>query len=106
MRKSSFSRPGDLCESFVILLEGRIRVQLISEDGREVTLYRIDPGGSCVLTTSCLFSSEEYPAEAMAETDIKALALSKDIFEDTVENSTQFRRYVFDGFFEKIGESN
>ncbi len=97
-------RPGDLCESFVILLEGRIRVQLISEDGKEVTLYRIDPGGSCVLTTSCLFSSDEYPAEAMAETDIKALAFSRDVFEDTVENSAQFRRYVFDGFSKRLAK--
>ena len=55
-------RPGDACESFLILLDGRIRVQLISEDGKEVTLYRIGPGGSCVLTTSCLFSSEHYTA--------------------------------------------
>jgi len=97
-------RPGDLCESFVILLEGRIRVQLISEDGKEVTLYRIGPGGSCVLTTSCLFSSDEYPAEAMAETDIKALAFSRDIFERTVENSAQFRRYVFDGFSKRLAK--
>lgn len=97
-------RPGDQCESFVILLEGRIRVQLISEDGKEVTLYRIGPGGSCVLTTSCLFSNDEYPAEAMTETDIKALAISRDVFESTVENSTQFRRYVFDGFSKRLAK--
>lgn len=91
-------RPGDLCESFLILLNGRIRVQLVSEDGKEITLYRIGPGGSCMLTTSCLFGNEKYPAEAIAETDITALAFSRDIFERTVENSSEFRRFVFDGF--------
>lgn len=97
-------RPGDACESFLILLHGQIRVQLISEDGKEVTLYRIGPGGSCVLTTSCLFSSEHYPAEAIAETDIEALAFSKDIFEQTVEQSTPFRRFVFDGFSQRLAK--
>lgn len=95
-------RPGDLCESFLVLLDGRIRVQLASEDGKEVTLYRIGPGGSCMLTTSCLFSSDRYPAEAIAETDVVALAFARDIFELTVENSTEFRRFVFDGFSERL----
>lgn len=97
-------RPGDLCESFLILLDGRIRVQLISDDGKEVTLYKIGPGGSCMLTTSCLFSSDEYPAEAIAETDIVALAFSKDIFERTVESSARFRRFVFDGFSQRLAK--
>lgn len=97
-------RPGDTCESFLILIEGDIRVQLISEDGKEVTLYRIGPGGSCVLTTSCLFSSENYPAEAIAETDVKALAFSRDVFERTVEISAPFRRFVFDGFSQRLAK--
>lgn len=97
-------RPGDECESFLILLDGRIRVQLISEEGKEVTLYRIGPGGSCVLTTSCLFSSDDYPAEAIAETDIHALAFSRRVFEQTVEASTRFRRFVFDGFSQRLAK--
>ena len=97
-------RPGDSCESFLILLDGRVRVQLISEDGKEVTLYRIGPGGSCVLTTSCLFSSEHYPAEAIAETDIEALAFSRDVFEQSVEISAPFRRFVFDGFSQRLAK--
>lgn len=97
-------RPGDACESFLILLDGIIRVQLISEDGKEVTLYRIGPGGSCVLTTSCLFTSEHYPAEAIAETDIEALAFPRDVFERTVEISAPFRRFVFDGFSQRLAK--
>ena len=97
-------RPGDACESFLILMDGRIRVQLISEEGKEVTLYRIGPGGSCVLTTSCLFSSDQYPAEAIAETDIEALAFSRSLFEQTVEVSAQFRRFVFDGFSQRLAK--
>ena len=97
-------RPGDLCESFLVLLDGRIRVQLVSENGKEVTLYKIGPGGSCMLTTSCLFSYDKYPAEAIAETDIVALAFSRDNFERTVENSAEFRRFVFDGFSERLAK--
>ncbi len=89
---------GDQCQAFLLLLEGRVRVQLTSAAGREVTLYRIDPGGSCVLTTSCLLGSENYPAEAVAESAVRALAIPLRDFHSVLENSSEFRSFVFDGF--------
>ena len=93
---------GDACEAFVILLDGRVRVQLTSAAGREVTLYRIEPGGSCLLTTSCLFSRDQYPAEALTETASRALAVPRAVFEELLEQSTAFRDYVFDGFARRL----
>jgi CRP/FNR family transcriptional regulator len=93
---------GDLCQAFLILLDGEVRVQLTSESGREVTLYRIGPGGSCILTTSCLLSNENYPAEAIAESDIEAMAIPVSSFQSTLEESQWFRRFVFDGFSTRL----
>ena len=93
---------GDLCKAFLILLQGDVRVQLISPGGREVTLYRIGPGGSCILTTSCLLSHENYPAEAIAESDIRALAISTPSFQAALEGSSWFRKFVFDGFSSRL----
>lgn len=93
---------GDLCNAFLILLEGEVRVQLTSAGGREVTLYRIAPGGSCLLTTSCLLSQEHYPAEAVAESAIRALAIPTPAFQAALENSPSFRKFVFDGFSSRL----
>lgn len=93
---------GDPCEGFLILLEGRVRVQMISLSGREATLYRVERGGSCVLTTSCLLSHEQYPAEAIAESDVTALAISQDAFEAALGESAGFRRFIFDGFSSRL----
>jgi CRP/FNR family transcriptional regulator len=93
---------GDLCQAFLILLDGEVRVQLTAENGREVTLYRIGPGGSCILTTSCLLSNEHYPAEAIAESDIEALAIPVSSFQSALESSQWFRRFVFDGFSSRL----
>ena len=93
---------GDLCQAFMILLDGEVRVQLTAENGREVTLYRIGPGGSCILTTSCLLSNEHYPAEAVAESDIEALAIPVASFQSALEGSQWFRRFVFDGFSTRL----
>ena len=103
MKRDDFVfRLGDMCEAFLILLDGRIRVQLISSSGREVTLYRINPGGSCILTTSCLLSDEHYPAEAIAESDISALAIPTAGFQSALESSSGFRKLVFDGFSSRL----
>ena len=93
---------GDLCQAFLILLDGEVRVQLTSASGREVTLYRIGQGGSCILTTSCLLSNEHYPAEAIAESDVEALAIPVKSFQSALESSQWFRRFVFDGFSSRL----
>lgn len=93
---------GDLCQAFLVLLDGEVRVQLTSANGREVTLYRIGSGGSCILTTSCLLSDENYPAEAIAESDVEALAIPAASFQSALESSKWFRRFVFDGFSTRL----
>jgi CRP/FNR family transcriptional regulator len=93
---------GDHCESFLLLVEGSIRVRLTAASGREVTLYRIAPGGSCILTTSCLLGDESYPAEAITESNVVAVAVPRVAFEDLLEKSKPFRRVVFAGFATRL----
>ena len=97
-------RSGDDCDVFLILLSGAIRVQLNSSRGREVTLYRITPGISCVLTTSCLLNGDVYPAEAVVESAIEALAISQEDFYKVLECSPGFRQFAFKGFSVNLGK--
>ena len=53
---------------------GTIRVYLVSREGREITLYRIKPGGSCVLTASCILGGSGFPALAEVEKEVLAWA--------------------------------
>jgi len=54
------------------LLEGSIRVDLTAKNGRSIMLYRFGADETCVLTTSCLMSGDDYCAEAHTESAIKA----------------------------------
>jgi CRP/FNR family transcriptional regulator len=51
-------------------------------NGREILLYRIEEGQNCMLTTICVLGKQPYPAEGIAETDVKMLALSISAFDD------------------------
>ncbi len=96
--------PGQAPESYLLLLEGSIRVQQVSESGREIVLYRVAAGESCALTTACLMGYEDYPAEAVAETDIRAVAIPRATFDDLIARSPEFRRFVFTAFSTRVTE--
>ncbi len=89
---------GDECNNYLILLQGRIKVFTRAENGREILLYRLSQGDSCVLTTSCLFGNRNYPAEGKTETAVTALAISADRFNQALQQSAVFRELVFSAF--------
>lgn len=97
-------RAGDACESFLMVVDGAIRVQKVSESGREMVLYRVEPGQTCVLTTSCLLSGERYSAEGVVETEVSAAVLPIPVFQQLIAESDGFRRFVFSSFGERIAD--
>ena len=48
------------CKGAILLLSGLLRVYILSDEGREVTLFRIHAGESCVLSASCLLDSIQF----------------------------------------------
>lgn len=99
----SVFRQGDGCDAFIVVLSGQVRVQLTAPTGREITLYRVVPDASCVLTISCLMSHQCYPAEAIVEQDTEALIIPRAAFERALETSTKFRQFVFSGVANHLG---
>ena len=103
LHKGQFAfHTGDECAAYLVVLEGQVRVQLISPGGREVTLYRVHPGNTCVLTTSCLFSGNCYPAEAVAESDVMAIGIPEPAFQSALQKYAAFRNHVFEKFSERL----
>lgn len=94
--------PGMLCEQYLFVVAGKARVHILTESGREVVLYYVGSGDSCVLTTSCLLSHEPFPAGIVAETDVVAFTVSATLFEQAMDTSPRFRRFVFRKFGERL----
>jgi len=96
--KSIAFHQGDACSNYLLILSGSIKVMTRAENGREIVLYRLGDGDSCVLTTSCLFGNARYPAEGISETDVSALAIPAARFNQAIEHSKPFREFVFNSF--------
>ena len=94
--------PGKAPDAFLLLIDGIVRVQQVSEGGREIVLYRVSAGESCALTTACLLAFEDYQAEGVAETDVVAVAVARSAFDDLIATSQEFRRFVFMAFSTRV----
>lgn len=101
---TSVFHAGDACRNFLFVLDGSVRVEKIGENGREIVLYRVGRGETCLLTTSCLIARERYPAEGVTETEVRAVALPDELFNEALALSPEFRGFVFAAFGARLTE--
>jgi len=95
---------GDTCRNYMVVVDGCVRIQVLSTGGREVVLYRVGDGQSCVITTSCLISHEAYPAEGITERATDALIIPKELFNEALAHSESFRKFVFASQGQRLGD--
>ena len=67
-------------------------------------LYRVAPGDSCIITSSCLLGHSDYNARGIAESPLRLLLLPADLFEELMFEHAPFRDFVFHLFAERIAE--
>lgn len=88
-------RPGDAAQGFVVVLAGRIEVHLTGPSGREILLYAVEPGQSCVQTTLGLMADEAYSGEALAATEARLVMIPRGLFLQLMHDEPAFRGFVF-----------
>ena len=91
------------CQGFPFVLAGGIRVVKAAANGRELPLYRVLPGESCIITSSCLLGRTDYNARGVAESETTLALLPRDLF-DALLAVPAFRDFVFHLFAERIAE--
>ena len=100
--KNTLFKKSDPCKNFLLVLSGSIKVFSRHENGKEIVLYHIQKGESCVLTTSCILGNDSYPAEGITETDVVAFAIPIAVFFDFLASSDTFRQFVFSSYGQRI----
>lgn len=92
------------CSNLAILLSGQARVYKLGATGREISLYRINPGECCILTASCILSDNTFPAIAHCETDLSAVVLPGSAVHNWLREEPVWSRYLFDMIGSRLHE--
>ena len=86
---------GSECASYIVVIVGDIRVQVVGDNGRTAVLYHVRDAESCALTTMTLLGHSRYPAEAVTDQPTTLLSMPKAAFECAVDASPGMRALVF-----------
>ena len=82
-----------MCVGVLFIQQGMLRVYIMSEEGKEVTLYRLEDGETCVLSASCVLTEITFDVHVDSETETKVWVLSSGAFSDLIERSIYFENY-------------
>ena len=93
---SDYFHEGDICDQFALVGSGSLRVYKVGESGREITLYHVQAGESCLLNMTCLATGTPCPATARVETDVEAIVFKGEEFRRWMSTNELLRTYAFE----------
>ena len=103
-RGQGICHEGDACSQLALLTSGSARVFKLAESGREITLYRVDPGECCILTASCMLSGRAFPANAVVESDLEAVLVPEPQLLRWMTTSASWRHFLWSLLAGRLGD--
>lgn len=92
------------CIGPLFVVRGILRVYLLSEDGREATIYRVRAGEACVLSASCILSAITFDVQIDAETNCDLLIIPTATFATLMEQNLYVENYVYRNSTERLSD--
>ncbi|MDL2324468.1 Crp/Fnr family transcriptional regulator [Ruminococcaceae bacterium OttesenSCG-928-A16] len=82
------------CLGLILLRSGQLRAFILSDTGREVTLYRLLPGDICLFSASCILNSIQFDIHIEVEKDTDAYLLAPNVYEQLTTQSLVFANFT------------
>lgn len=95
---------GDACSAIAFILAGEVRVYRCGESGREITLYEIGPGETCILNASCILGNNAYPANAVTVSAGELLLVSAHEFRRLLGRYEAMSAFVYSLLSQRLTE--
>lgn len=93
--KHSFVRNGEAdCVGLLLILEGELRAYIVSEEGRELTLYRLLSRDLCLFSASCMLRGMQFDILISAETDTDVLHIPAEAYQAVSRSSAPLSNYT------------
>lgn len=92
----------DSCLGMIYIISGNIRVYILSDEGREITLFRYGNGNSCVLSSSCVIEQITFDTHMKAESDCQLMILNSGTFGKLTEQNIFVRCYMYETLSERF----
>lgn len=92
------------CTGLVLVGSGQLRAYILSEDGREVTIYRLLDGDVCLFSASCILHNIQFDVSIEAEKDTQVLVIPPEVYRALMEESAPVANYTNDLMSSRFSE--
>lgn len=94
----------DVCTGAILVVSGCLRAYLLSENGKEITLYRFTPGEVCMLSASCVLKSITFDVVIDADEDSEVYIVRGDIMARVAEENLYVENYALDNAVKRFSD--
>jgi len=95
IKKGSIVHNGDMdCLGLLLIESGQLRAYILSDEGREVTIYRLFERDICLFSASCMMNSIQFKITIEAEKDSEAWIIPPELYKKTMEESAALSNYT------------
>ncbi|HKL74131.1 MAG TPA: Crp/Fnr family transcriptional regulator, partial [Clostridia bacterium] len=82
------------CTGVIVVRKGKLRVYMLSELGKEITLYYLEEGEMCILSASCVLATISFEVHVEAETKVEILQISASVFNQIIKSNIKVENYA------------
>lgn len=82
------------CTGLILVISGQLRAFTVSNDGREITMYRLFDRDICLFSASCIMNSIQFDITITAEKDTDVLLIPSDTYKNIMEVSAPLANYT------------
>lgn len=82
------------CTGLILVLSGQLRAFTISDDGREITIYRLFKRDICLFSASCMMNSIQFDVTITAEKDTDVLVIPSEVYKSIMDISAPLANYT------------
>lgn len=86
----------DSCLGMIYVIKGFIRVLMISEEGREITLFRLNSGDSCILSAACVLSQITCDTQMIAAENIEIVVVNPQAYNSLMNKNLEVRCFTYE----------
>ncbi len=92
------------CSGLFIVKSGKLRLYMFSEEGKEITLYRLSPGEICMLSASCVLQSISFDVYVAAEVPSDCYVINGIAFNSVSERVVEVKNYALETAVERFSD--
>ena len=97
-------KKSESCFGIIFVKKGSLRVHIISEDGRDVTLYRIREGEMCTLSSSCVLDAITFEVHIESEENTEIINVPSNIFKKIMEDNIYVKAFMYEGIAARFSD--